>query len=177
VVDADRWRTAATPLERPVPLVVHAPSKAAIKGTDLVEPVLESLAADGVIEYRRAEGLSHDEMAALYRSADVVLDQFRLGSYGVTACEAMAAGRVVVAHVDETVRAAVERRAGMPLPIVEATPATLRDVVAGIVHDRAGARERAAAGPRFVSTLHDGRAAADALRDFLLTGAHRRATP
>src|SRR5690606_28591255 len=67
------------------PVVVHAPTQRWIKGTDLIEPMLHRLDREGVIEYRRLMGVPHAEMPEVYGSADIVLDQFRLGSYGVAA--------------------------------------------------------------------------------------------
>lgn len=72
------------------------------------------------------------------RDADVVIDHFMLGGSGVLAVQAMAAGRLVLGHVAEHVRA----RYAEPLPILEADPTTLREVVLGIIADR----EAAAAG-------------------------------
>src|SRR5690606_12490826 len=58
VVVPEAWRTDAPPLERTVPLVVHAPSASRLKGTELVEPVLQELDRRGWITYRRLEGLT-----------------------------------------------------------------------------------------------------------------------
>ncbi len=97
-----------------------------MKGTQLIAPVLERLAERGTIDFRYVEGVAAADMPALYGEADIVLDQFRIGSYGVAACEAMAAGRVVVGHVSPAVRSHVLRATGLELPIVEATPDSLR---------------------------------------------------
>ncbi|SDF67946.1 hypothetical protein SAMN04487781_2184 [Cellulosimicrobium cellulans] len=167
VVDVERWRSENAPLERAVPVVVHAPSRAALKGTDLVEPVLRGLERQGAVEYRQATGLDRAGMLELYRGADIVIDQLRLGIYGVAACEAMAAGRVVVSHVADHSRRAAEAAAGQELPVIEATGDTLRDVLLDVVERRGPARETAAQGPGFVKVLHDGRASAQALRPFL----------
>jgi hypothetical protein len=169
-VDAEAWRTESAPLTRDVPVVVHAPSRASLKGTDLIEPVVRELQREGRVEYRQATGLDHAAMRSLYREADIVIDQLRLGIYGVAACEAMAAGRVVVSHVGEQSRAAARTAAQQDLPVVEATGDTLREVLTALTGDRERARATAARGPRFVSTLHDGRASARALRPFLLGG-------
>lgn len=167
VVDVDRWAVSSVPLTREVPVVVHAPSRAALKGTDLVEPVLRDLERDGLLEYRQATGLDRAGMLALYRDADVVVDQLRLGIYGVAACEAMAAGRVVVSSVAEHSREAARRAAGQDLPVVQATGDTLREVLLDVVGDRERARAVAARGPGFVRALHDGRASVRALDPFL----------
>ena len=167
VVDADEWGGGEPPLERPVPLVVHAPSNGALKGTDLIEPVLHGLAQEGRIRYRAAAGLDRAAMRQLYRSADIVLDQFRLGIYGVATCEALAAGRGVISHVSAQTRAAAETASGLELPVIESTADTLESALLDVLADRDGPREVAARGPAFVRHLHDGRASALALTRFL----------
>jgi len=164
VVEMDRWRNEAPVLQRPVPVVVHAPSHSRIKGTEAVEAALLPLHDRGVIEYRRIERLAPQAMPEAFASADVVVDQLRLGSYGVAACEAMAAGRVVVGHVDERVRARVGRR----LPIIEATPATLADTITDLVRDRDRGRGAATESVPFVQDLHDGRRSAAVLGPWLM---------
>lgn len=171
VIDVETWRHDEQPLQSPRPIVAHAPSKGAMKGSDLVDPIAQRLHDEGLIEYRRIAGVSHDRMRDVYRSADVVLDQFRIGDYGVAACEAMGAGRVVIGHVNEGARQVASAAAGAPLPIVEATAATLEAVIRRVVADREWATEAAAAGPAYVRSLHDGRRSAEVLRPFLLSDA------
>lgn len=168
VVDPRRWRSERAVLERPVPVVVHAPSSSPMKGSDLVDPLMAELHSAGAVEYRRLRDLDPEGMPGAYGDADIVLDQFRLGSYGVAACEAMAAGRVVVGHVTEVNRARVRELSGHDLPIVEATPETLQTVVRELVADRERSRAVAGAGVEFVEAVHDGRVSADLLRPFLL---------
>jgi glycosyltransferase involved in cell wall biosynthesis len=102
-------------------------------------------------------------MPSVFASADIVIDQFRAGSYGVAACEAMASGRVVVGHVMPLAREFITRQTGLELPIVEATPDTLRTVVEELAADPARAREIAEAGRRYVSAVHSGAESARAL--------------
>jgi hypothetical protein len=106
VVVGERWRElpAAPPLADEVPLVVHIPSRAGLKGSDLIEATMQALDAEGVVRYERHEGVAAERMPELYGRADIVLDQFSLGIYGVATCEALAAGRVVVSHVGDQVR-------------------------------------------------------------------------
>lgn len=151
-----------------VPLVLHAPSRQALKGTEAVESALLPLAERGVIRYERVEGVPPSRMREVLAAADVVVDQLPIGSYGVLACEAMAAGRVVVGRVDERTRGRVLAATGLEVPVVDADPDTLADVVLGLLADRDAARERAAEGARFVAEVHDGRASARVLREHLL---------
>nr|WP_272955493.1 glycosyltransferase family 4 protein [Pedococcus badiiscoriae] len=163
VVDIAAWATTAPVLERPVPVVLHAPSRASIKGTAHVTAAMEPLAAAGLIDFRLLEGLAPSEMPAAVADADIVLDQFSLGSYGVMAVQAMAAGRVVVGHVTDAVRAACPG----DLPLVEATPDTLAAVVRGLLDDRAAGVAAAAAGPGYAADVHGGERSAAVLAEVL----------
>ncbi len=162
--------TVATPehpaggvLERPVPVVVHAGTSDLLKGSAHADAVGEELAARGVIAYRRLRDVAPGDMPAALADADVVLDQFALGDYGVLACQAMAAGRVVIGHVADRVR----KRLPAELPIVQATPADLREVLLDVVQERDRARAVAAQGAEYARTFHDGRHAVEQLRPFL----------
>jgi glycosyltransferase involved in cell wall biosynthesis len=168
VIDPAPWRQAARPLfstEKPV--IAHVPSNAKLKGTKEIDAVLTRLHEAGQIEYRRITGVRHDQMPAVIGDADIVVDQLRIGLYGVAAAEALAAGRIVVSYVGDTVRERMRSLTGRDVPIVEADPDTLGDVVTGLLADRDIATERAAAGPGFVAELHDGRRSAAALTRWL----------
>jgi hypothetical protein len=171
IVEPRVWATDEGAMERRVPIVVHAPSNDRIKGSDLVDSIVQGLADRGVVEYRRIVRVPPEMMPAVYRDADIVLDQFRIGSYGVAACEGMAAGRVVIGHVTPPVRRAVWEFTGLDLPIVEATPNTLEEVVLGLVEGRADAARAGLAGAEFVAEVHNGRRSAHVLAPFLVGAA------
>lgn len=162
-IDVDRYATGTPPFERAVPVVVHAPSRAALKGTHVIDPVLEGLAGEGLIEYRPLSGIPSSEMATHLQDADVVVDQLGLGLYGALSCEGLAAGRLVLAQVGDAIRG----RLPGPLPIVEISAPTLESTLRELLSDRDRAREVAARGPAFVREHHDGRAAARVLATFL----------
>lgn len=169
VIDADRFATELPVLPKGRARVIHASSNPVQKGSDRIEPALARLIDAGRIDYELITATPSGEMPAVFASADIVLDQFRLGSYGVAACEAMAAGRVVVGHVLPSVRERVRRDYGLDLPIVEATPDTLGTVVESLLADPERAREIAAAGPGFVRRVHTGAASARVLLDGWIT--------
>ncbi|WP_137844325.1 glycosyltransferase family 4 protein [Microbacterium sp. 2FI] len=170
VVDAARWRTDRRPFEGGIPVVAYVPSNAPLKGSPQVDEQLTALEREGVIVYRRLERVPADRMPMVYGEADIVLDQFRLGDYGVAACEAMAAGRLVLGHVHPDVRQAVRRETGLELPIVETRFDEVGDRIREILVDPGGWSARAAAGPAFVDAVHDGTASARAMEHFLLDG-------
>jgi hypothetical protein len=164
VVDVDAFRTREPVLERARPVVLHAPTNPRLKGSPAIEAVLGDLAARGLIDYRRSDRVRHRDMPALLAQADVVVDQVVLGNPGVLAAEAWAAGRLVVAHLPESVR---DRAPG--IPVVEADPDTLGATMRGILADRSGYRDLARQGPVWARRHHDGRRAAAVLDEVLLS--------
>lgn len=163
VVDPGVWAMPAPEPDSGPLRVVHAPSSQLVKGTHLIEPMLRRLHDRRVIDYRPIVGIPFSQMPAAIRGADVVLDQFRIGSYGVAACEAMAAGRTVIGHVLPSVREEVEHVTGLRLPVLEAAPDTLEAVLEELAADRARLIEPSVSGPAFVLDVHDGRRSADIL--------------
>lgn len=163
VVDVDAWHSDRPVLRRRRPVVLHAPSARWMKGTDRILPALSELHDRGVIDLRLAEELPWTEVRELLRSADVVLDQFALGSYGTFAVEAMAAGRPVLAYLHDEVLALVDE----PPPIVNATPATLPAELESLIADPARAARIGADSVQYVRRHHDGRRTAAAFAEFL----------
>lgn len=177
VVDVDVWRSDRPVLERELPVVLHAPSRAAIKGTAFVQAVVEPLVTEGLIQYRRLENVPPGEMPAAVADADIVLDQFALGSYGVLAVQALAAGRLVIGHVVDEVRDHVLDATGQTLPIIEADPDTLTQVLRDLLSDRSAARQMAKQGPSFVDEVHSGALAARILSEVLQLDKELTANP
>lgn len=163
VVDVHRWTSERPVLAARRPVVLHVPSNARLKGSEYVEPVVRRLEQEGLIEYRRVAGVDPAEMPALVAGADILLEQFVLGLYSVAAIEAMAAGRVVVAHVHDRVRARLPRA----LPVVEADPSTLEQALRDILRERDRFSSMASEGPDYARDVHDGRRSADVLSAWL----------
>lgn len=163
VVEPQQWRTDAPLLERERPRVLHVPSNPRMKGTALVEPVLHRLHDEGVIEYVPLEGVEPHEMPARIADVDLVLDQVALGAYGAMAVQAMAAGRLVLVHVDPRNRA----RLPEDPPVADVTPDTLEEVLRGVLADRDAARAVAARGTAYADRWHDGRHSAAVLAPWL----------
>ena len=163
VVDHTRFTAAGPAFAGDRVRIIHASSNPLQKGSDHIEPALAPLIAARAADYSLITSTPAADMPEVFAGADIVIDQFRLGSYGVAACEAMAAGRLVIGHVLPHVRDRVERDFGLALPIVEATPDFLHDVVADLIADPERARTIASAGPEFVARVHSGAASATAL--------------
>lgn len=176
VVDIEKWGMTAKSREKHQKLtLVHVPSVATIKGTHLIEPILRGLHARGLISYIPIQGVPAAEMPAVISSADIVLDQFRLGSYGVAACEAMAGGKAVIGHIVPEVRQIVVETTGLELPIVEATPETLEDIILNLAQNPAQLLQIQRDSQKFARAVHGGGASAEVLmNNWLRTPQHRK---
>lgn len=166
VVDVDLWAGAKPLLSGARPVVAHIPSSTQ-KGSHMIDPVLSSMEQRGLIEYLRVEGVPHEEMPAMYGRADIMVEQFGIADYSAAACEAMAGGRVVVSRVADAVREHVRSATGRELPIVEANPETLEQVILDLLADPERMAQISARSREFVREVHDGRRSAEVLHRWL----------
>ena len=133
------------------PLIVHAPSNRAKKGTEHVIAACEGLDAD----LELVEGLPHEEARRRYERADLIVDQLSAGWYGLFAIECMALGKPVVTFLhDEAVRR-TEEAFGVEVPVVSATAETLRARLEELVASPDERRRRGEAGRAYVEAVHD----------------------
>lgn len=163
VVDVDAWATDRPVLERPRPIVLHAPSKRWTKGTDRFAGALQELHDRGVIEFDLVEGLPWTQMRERVQNADIVVDQFAVGAYGTFACEAMAAGKPVIAWLNDHVAQVV----GEESPIINSTPEKVVDAISALLDDREHGARIGQQSLDYVRRIHDGRRAAEVLAPFL----------
>lgn len=130
LVDTDT--IAASPMVRGRrPVVAHAPSRRATKGTDLVLAGLDRLREDGVeFDLDLIENVTNTEAIARMGRADIVVEKLLGGDAGVSALETMALGRVAVARIREEV---LNQHPAMP--VVSADPDTFVDVMRDLLGD------------------------------------------
>ena len=141
----------APPADRERPVVLHAPSSRARKGTEHVVAACKELD----VELEIVEGLDHREAFERYRNADVIVDQLNAGWYGVFAIEAMALGKPVVTFLhDEAVRK-TEEAFGVDVPIVNATKETLVAALLPLVESAEERRRVGRASRAYVEEVHD----------------------
>lgn len=137
--------------ERNIPIIVHAPSRRGVKGTQHVIDAVASLRAEGfACELRLVENMSHSEAAAVYRDADIIVDQLRIGWYGVLAVEAMALGKPTVTYIRDDLYA----KHGGKLPIVNASPLTLQEELRNLVRSLEQRKMLSGASRRYFETVH-----------------------
>lgn len=161
-----------------LPVVVHAPSDRAAKGTaDVLAAVAQLAAAGTPVDLRLVEGVPRADVRLALEQADIVVDQLRAGWYGALAVEAMALGVPVVCRIDREDSVRVPAGLAAELPVVDATPATLAATLGALLTDAPRRIRLGAEGRAFVERWHDPRAVArELLADYLLA-AGRPAQP
>jgi len=140
------------------PRVLYLPSKSWVKSAEIIEPILNMLDEEGVINWVRSERVSNEALPELLRTCDVLVDQF-VGIVGALPLEAMAAGRLVLTHLEGWAYEKIAKP-----PVLEVTPTTLEKVLRELKVDN----EQIAAGRDYVRKWHDGTVSSNLLRDKLL---------
>jgi glycosyltransferase involved in cell wall biosynthesis len=139
--------------EQKMPLLVHAPSDKARKGTEAVLAAIEDLRKDYSFEFKLIHQMPRDRALATVSAADVFLDQFTVGAEGLAALEAMALGKPVVCFIKESLRG----RYPAACPIVTADQGSLRNVIASLLENGAKRKELGVQGRQYVEAYHDAR--------------------
>lgn len=157
-IDLNEWRPSAhVPGSNETPLVIHAPTHRGIKGTrHVLDTVARLKDAGAKFRFELVEGLSRAEARRLYEQADLLIDQLLLGWYGGLAVELMALGKPVICFLRADDLRLVPSALRADLPIIQATPATLGEVLMECLTTRR--RQLATIGQRsraFVERWHD----------------------
>lgn len=134
--------------------IVHAPSHATSKGSHYIIDAVERLSQRRDIEFVLLREKSHDEVLDELASADIVIDQVLCGDYGLLGVEALNAGAVVVCNVNDSLRSEYPNT----MPIVQADPNTLEEVLERLIDDPEGSQRIAELGPDYVRGYHGYRA-------------------
>lgn len=137
--------------------VLHAPTDRGIKGSRHVLAAVAALQAQGAaIELVLVEKQTQAELFAAAAGVHLVVDQIMAGVYGTFACEMMAAGRPVIAHL----RPALLSAYPPGCPIIDATPATIQATLAACLAERGQLAEIGARSRAYAMTHHSADAVA-----------------
>jgi len=113
------------PIDRLV--IVHSPNHRNVKGTPYLLQAVDRLKSAGLdFDLRLVERVPRHLALELYRDADIIADQFCIGTIGVFALEGMALGKPVLAYIDHA-------HLGDPVfnhPIVNTNPENLTRILA-----------------------------------------------
>jgi len=136
--------------------IVHAPSDRGAKGTRYIMPVLERIRSErGDVEIVLVEGVSNSRARDIYREADIIVEQLLLGWYSSVAVESMALGKPVVSYIRAEDMRFIPEEMRRDLPVINATPKTLYDVLKDAIGDKERLVETGRKSRAFVEKWHD----------------------
>jgi hypothetical protein len=140
-------------------LVVHSPSAPVTKGTACVLEKVSQLQKRYEFDFQLVQNMPRGQAMEILRRADIFLDQFVLGDYGMASLEAMAYGKPVICYIKPSLAQAY----GPELPILNASQDTLLETLEELILDenlriRLGKQSR-----EYVERYHDMRVIAPLL--------------
>jgi hypothetical protein len=133
---------------RKKPLIIHAPSRSAIKGTSIVNATIERLKNEGFeLEYKLIKNMANEELLQLLTEADILCDELFLHGPGVLSAEGMAAGCAVATRCFNV----------FPFqpPVCAVTPDNLYEKLKLLITDVDYRVALATAGKKFVDEFND----------------------
>ena len=148
------------------PFLLHVPTNRNIKGTDAVLAAVDQLKREGFdFDFSLIENLSNREAMDIYRKADILIDQLKIGWYGGIAVEFMALGKCVVCYLNDEDLAVIPARMKQDIPIVNTDSGHLCDALRNLLRDRALLTRIGQASRRYAELWHDPLQAASHLKD------------
>jgi glycosyltransferase involved in cell wall biosynthesis len=139
------------PLDGEGPIVVHAPSNPAIKGTAEIVAAMNAVATRRPLRPRVITGARHERVVAEVARADIVIDQLNSENYGILATEAMALGKPVLLEFERRSLASFAQ----DVPAVHVTAQTLEARLEELCADPGLRARLGQEGASFVRRVHD----------------------
>jgi hypothetical protein len=110
---------------------VHAPTAPVAKGSEYVLKAIAELEKDGLInfEFKLLKGISNESYVKELNEADVLIDQFIWGWYGVATQQALQLGKIVICNLhDDRIKHTPNN------PIINASIHNLKDEIMKIIN-------------------------------------------
>lgn len=121
------------PQQRKIPVIVHAPTHIAFKGTKYVESVIDQLKKEGIrFEYKRIEKMPRHEAMKIYGDSDIIIDQLLCQGGGKLAHECIAMGKVVLTLMGYD---RYYQKNSSECPLVDVNPQTLYHSLKSLIVD------------------------------------------
>jgi glycosyltransferase involved in cell wall biosynthesis len=137
--------------DNPRPLVVHSPSAPVTKGTPYVLAAVERLKRTCDFDFLLLQDMPRHEVLESVKKADIYLDQFVLGLYGMAGLEAMAFGKPVVCYM----KPSLLDKFSPDIPVVNASPEELEEKLEMLLRDGRLRYETGRRSRNYVETYHD----------------------
>ena len=131
--------------------IVHAPTSPEIKGTCYILQAVEELKEKYDFNFILVKGMAYTDAKKVYQTADIVIDQLLIGSYGLVSIESMAMGKPVICWISDFMKEQYPKE----LPIISANPDNIRQVLEGLLNSRDSLTETGKRSRHYVETYHD----------------------
>ena len=132
-------------------VVVHAPTSQAIKGTEHILKAVQELKQKYDFEFILVSNKSNECAKAIYRQADIIIDQLLIGCYGVFAVESMAMGKPVISWISDFMKEKYPK----DLPIFIASPENICQQLESLLKDKKLRKDIGRRGREYVERYHD----------------------
>jgi hypothetical protein len=148
------------------PLIVHAPSSAIIKGSQLVRAAVKKLKSEGyVFRYLELEGVPNTLVLEKLKEAHIVMNEFYMFTPGVFGIEAMANCCVLLTAADESIE--VSLPAGSNLAWISTKYFQIYDNLKGVLDSPNQWERQARLGNKWVRCNASNFASGKRMSDFL----------
>jgi len=144
--------------------IVHVPTNRKIKGTALLESVLDELRPSFDFDLEIFEGAPHSEALEALKRADIVVDEVGdpkitgvKGRLNILAMEAMMLGRPVITNMEQDL---MQYYPDCPVLNVSSNGPTLKERLVQAIENRSGLARIGAQGHEYVIKNHDPRTVA-----------------
>ncbi len=158
VIDQEEWSPASRDWKSDELVVVHAPNHRGFKGTEfLVQAIQELQSAGESVRLQLLEGLDNTRVRdILCNEAHVLVEQLISTGYGMNGVEGLAAGVVVISNLeDERIMLPMKRWSfAKECPIISASPETIKEVLSGLISDRARCADLAEKSRAYAEKFH-----------------------
>lgn len=149
-IDLEKFKPHYPDKKKKVPLILHAPTNPAFKGTEVIESAINELKKTHAFEYKRIEKMSHQEVVNIYKEADIIVDQILCGSYGLLSVESMALGKPVITFI----RPDLVDTFPASLPIVNGNPDNVYEKIKMLIENPELRSELGILGRKYAESYH-----------------------
>ncbi len=133
------------------PHVVHVSSQYYTKGTDKVIEILEELSKNDYCTYKIISNETRQEVLRQVSEADIFLDQFIIGEYGLASVEAMAFGKPVITYI----RPKNMETLPSDFPMMNASLDTLKEALIRLIQNPEERKQMGQKSRNYVEKNHD----------------------
>ena len=136
-------------------LLVHAPSNAAKKGTQIIMNAIKKLKQKYSIKFKLLTDTPNHVVREWLNAADIVIDQISVGWHGKLAVESMALSKPTLCYINEKYKKKYPQF--KELPIVNITPNNLYDQLESLIINEQLRKKIGQKSRKYVEKIHDSR--------------------